>query len=235
MIFHPDFLFGHLEKTGGTFIEKYLTTNIPKAKHKRKVNRHDSFYNCMPDTDVLKFGYIRNPYDWYVSFWAFTQKHRVYKFLLNNYSGNNVNMFIEDLFKSDKAICYNTDTVLKSSTDILRPFDLYVSNKLDIGLLTYRYLYIYYHPDVFKDIQNYKKYKIVDKVLQFENLLEEFVTFFKENLFELDEDKIYKLYSMKKIRVTKHDHYSKYYTKKTIDLIQHKDRIIFKEHNNYEF
>ena len=230
MIFHPDFVFAHLEKTGGTFIEKFLSRRIKDANHRPKVNRHDSLYLYKDDIEgyenIIKVGYIRNPYDWYLSFWCFSNdgKHPYSQHLYESKeSKKDINVWIEQLFKLTKVI----------PRYIARPptLDLSIPVKLDIGLLTFRYLTVYHHPDVFDDIENHSKYLVLNRVLKFENLTKELENFFSENLCNLSEKQLSQLYEMPNMRKTDHDHYSKYYTKEIIDLIRRKDRIIVDTYN----
>ncbi len=255
MILHPNFVFAHLTKTGGTFIEDFLVKNVKGSEYigtflsrnKIIINnrpcriqscRHDSLYKFIEkDDERIKFGYVRNPYDWYLSFWAFSKKgHNTYIHLFDTAeSYKNINIFVKSLFNSDKSLCYYKNGLTNNTnSNELSHINLSVAKNLDIGLLTYKYLLLYYNHDVFHDIENYKEYKFVDKVLRFENLTKELDEFFSKNLFKLNEKQKYMLYNSPKKRTSIHGHYSKYYTKEIIDLIRHKDKIIFKEYN-YEF
>lgn len=249
MLFHPNFLFAHLEKTGGTFVENFLTKNIKEAEYigaflynakvHKKSCRHDSIYEFQPykvNDKAIKFGYIRNPYDWYLSFLCFLTNHRgltqgTYDSLFENVEDRkDLNVFVKSLFAATKTICYYTNREILESekkASNLYHIDLSIASKLDIGLLTYRYLYIYYHHDVFNDIENYNKYFLADKILRFENLTKDLANFFDERLTPLSSEENEILQNSKKIRETEHEHYSNYYIPETIDLIRHKDRIIF--------
>lgn len=260
MIVHPKFIFLHLPKTGGTFIENYLSGspqgvngNIKNACHVGKVLekylnedienrkhtcRHDPVYRITEKTkDRTKFGYIRNPYDWYLSFWSYSKdgSDATYLNLHTEESKKDINVFIEHLSNTRIALCYYTNKIVEGETKPLSHIDLGIAADLDIGLYTYKYLHTYFHPDVFNDIENYKKYFLVDKILRFENLREDLEIFFKENIFELNESQTTLLYRAPKVRATKHRHYSEdYYNIETIELIKHKDRIIFDTYD-YEF
>lgn len=263
MIYNKKFIFAHLEKTGGTFIEQFIKRTINDyyrieklgnfyenyvGKDKRYINpnvgidncRHDALYRYIPDNlNLVKFGYIRNPYDWYLSFWCFSKKgHSTYDLLyLNDESKKDINEFIKTLYTLNFSICYYSNSLVDEKEYTLPHINFSLMKKLDIGLLTYRYLYIYYHPDVFEDIDNYKKYFLADKILRFEDLHNEFISMFKKfDLgYEFNKKAINHFKSRDKIRATKHRHYTdNYYTQETIDLIKYKDRIIFKEYN-YEF
>ena len=155
--------------------------------------------------------------------------------MLDKRSRKDINFYIKSMFSSNKVLCYYTGALLKNSESMLTNANLAIASKLDIGLLTYKYLHQYHHPDVFKDIKNYRKYLLLDKILRFENLRKELDEFFSKNLFKLDTKQLKCLYESPKVRESKHRHYTEdYYNKEVIDLIKHKDRIIFEEYN-YEF
>lgn len=252
MVINPKFIFVHLEKTGGTSLFRYLINlkdsigvgrikNIKNSKmdiYGLGTCRHDSLFKVSQYfEDKFKFGYIRNPFDWYVSFWKFFQiyPHSItYQSLYKNIiSKKNVNFFVNSLYRSKHQISYYNNGVIDKK-NIITHIDFKKMSELDIGLLTYRYLYIYYHPDVFNDIENYKDYLLADDILRFEKLKSELYRVFNYKIFKLNKHQIRNLYKMGKSRVSNHKHYSKYYHNSTIELIKHKDRIIFKEFG-YEF
>ena len=231
MIFHKDFVFGHLQKTGGTFVEDFLIYNVEGTKIREKGNkyegirsdpsRHDPLYDdCINDREIKKFGFIRNPFDWYLSFWSFTKyTHTVIKNLyVSSKEQEDINAWIKSIFSMTE--------------NIHRMLDFSTISRLDIGLLTFEYLYVFYHPDVFNDIENHDKYLLADEILKFENLREELDIFFSKNLFKFNERQTEILYSNPKNKTSKHKHYNEYYNDESIELIRHKDRIIF---DKYEY
>jgi hypothetical protein len=179
------------------------------------------------------FGFVRNPFDWYVSFWVFSQKnyaarpphdsHPIYKYLHNKESLTDINIFINRLINERTILDYYRNGLAEDTKPELAHIDLGICQDLDIGLLTYRYLYVFYAPQVFKDLEHYKDYKIVDEVLRFENLREELSEFLSR--YDIKGDTM----SSPKVNCSPHDMYELYYDKETIDMIYHKDRIIFEE------
>jgi len=69
MIATPTMIFVHLHKTGGQFINRLLLTYVSGA---RRIGYHlprsetPEELRCMP-----ALGFVRNPWDWYVSWYAF--------------------------------------------------------------------------------------------------------------------------------------------------------------------
>jgi hypothetical protein len=69
MLITRDFVFVHLPKTGGTFIQKVCRENMPIE---RKLRDHLSVLEIPPEYAHLPiFATIRNPWDWYVSWHHF--------------------------------------------------------------------------------------------------------------------------------------------------------------------
>jgi hypothetical protein len=255
-------MFAHLEKTAGTFIEEFLNTTVqhtghcnirrPKemgyeidaSRHKRYENpniqtttcRHDALWRFIPtNKSVHKFGYIRNPYDWYLSLWSFSRKgHSTYSHMFKEFGSDlDINIFIKSMFDSTYSLCYYGNSLLGEGEKYELPhIDFSLINKLDIGLLTYRYLYIYYHPSVFKDIENYKDYNLGASVLRFERLIGDIDDFFLNKLlYKLSRKQMSWLLNSGPRRKSNHRHYTEnYYTNEVIELIKHKDRIIFDEY-----
>jgi hypothetical protein len=64
----PHFVFVHLPKTGGTFIERICREHL-KIEHETP-NIHEPVGAIPPEYSELPvFTLIRNPWDWYVSWW----------------------------------------------------------------------------------------------------------------------------------------------------------------------
>ncbi|MCH9650214.1 MAG: sulfotransferase family 2 domain-containing protein [Deltaproteobacteria bacterium] len=67
-------LYLELPKTGCSHVRKLLV-KLPSC-HGRKLGKHNTIYRLSPEElstlpEKIKFGNIRNPWDWYVSLWAF--------------------------------------------------------------------------------------------------------------------------------------------------------------------
>jgi hypothetical protein len=69
MIATREFLFIHLHKTGGQFVNRLLLEHLPGA---RSLGYHLPRSEAPEDLKALPaFAFMRNPWDWYVSWYAF--------------------------------------------------------------------------------------------------------------------------------------------------------------------
>lgn len=73
MLISDDFLYFELHKTGCTHTRKILKLAVPNSIVHGVHNTYDSIDpDILGDFDKkLKIGNVRNPWDWYVSLWAF--------------------------------------------------------------------------------------------------------------------------------------------------------------------
>jgi hypothetical protein len=71
MIATPQFLFIHMHKTGGQFVNRLLLAHLPDA---RRIGYHLPRSEAPEELKALPaFAFMRNPWDWYVSWYAFNQ------------------------------------------------------------------------------------------------------------------------------------------------------------------
>jgi len=229
MIIHPNFIFCRVPRTGGKFLQEFLEKHIDSCNRTRRAHFRVADLKEEERKDKFIFGTIRNPYDWYVSWWKYNSESsdKVQKDLFKEGRDKDFNKFIKYLFSRNSG---------KNQW-----FDLGIMYKLDIGLLSFKYLKILAD---YKYIFNAQKYKwekrhnsllFADQVLRFENFTYDLCDMFHTyNIVNLPDDVKVKLVTAKKTNSTEHDHYSKYYNKESIKLVRHKDRIIFGNYN-YEY
>lgn len=77
MILSSKFIFLHLPKTGGSFVRELLTHHAPKNWQVSLHDNHPTIRDIPPShADLPIFGLVRNPYDWYVSWYHYLkQRH----------------------------------------------------------------------------------------------------------------------------------------------------------------
>jgi len=227
MVNHKNFIFIHFPKTGGTFIEDFLYSNIKGTKKDHYIRHWPIFTFDDSDKDKkFKFATIRNPYSYWVSFWYFDKK-RITKYestrkMFEKGGKNNFSLFVKQIL---------------SRGDNLGPLlEFNIMKKLNIGILTYRYLYMLCHHDVFLDPkweQNYKKYLMVDKIIKMENMVVDLTKMFerRKKVFGLSDDKILLLNKLPKKNKSGHKSPLYYFDSETKELIKWKERFMF--HNFY--
>lgn len=88
MIVSQYFVFIHLSKTGGEFVRAVCREHAPSDWHLRIIDGHPSIYDIPQAYQTLpKLGFIRNPYSWYVSAYAYLKKrgdNPIFKQITNN-------------------------------------------------------------------------------------------------------------------------------------------------------
>jgi len=221
MIIHPKFIFVHLPKTGGTFLTKFLSKHIPESKElKNDVHRPLYYFKKI---EKITFGFIRNPFDWYISL-----------FSANTHGAgptrpNRAQWFSHKNVRTDPNIFI--DYLLNKETVNVPLIDFNIMHKLDIGILTYRFLYSFFDHNIFnlKNIpKNFMDFNLCQNILKFEKgIAEETIKLFKNKKIFIDENNQKILKNSKKVNTSPHQHYSVYYNQRTYNLIKKKDRIIF--------
>jgi hypothetical protein len=77
MILSNRFVFIHMPKTGGSFVRELLTHHAPADWQIELHDNHPSIRDIPPTHKSLPiFGLVRNPFDWYVSWYHYLLKHR---------------------------------------------------------------------------------------------------------------------------------------------------------------
>lgn len=136
MIVHNKFVFLHLQKCAGSFTEDFLLKAF-KGESKYVSPRHNPLKVKPKNKFVL--GNIRNPWDWYVSWWAANKKGPgpFYKYAKDGFSN-----FVQRVMTAD---------------DRRHDVDFKLMRSQDIGALTYRYQKVYeIHPDFICKVENLK-------------------------------------------------------------------------------
>lgn len=227
MIKHRDFIFCHMPRTGGCFVRDLLNENIAGSKRTRR--NHIALEN-LEDSEInkFKFGTIRNPYDWYVSWWAYSKYSPVDQYTRQLYSNGGTedfNIFVKNVMEANEG---------KNTW-----FNLNIMGKFDIGLMTYKYLNVLcsrnkvFDKELCMWEQSHDELLLADYIMRFEALRDEIDYVFSTYIFDLDSNQRKKLFGEEKINSSNRKaDYRKYYSDESIELIKHKDRFIF---NNYDY
>lgn len=233
-----NFIFLHMPKTGGTFIQSHLN-NIPNTyddvynPHNEK-KRPDCHFGINEALDYINkpiehyeiFSTTRNPFDMYVSLYEFTKENNFHEWRLFNKEDNpdfstwlnrivtiKKDPSIIELFKSDHT---STSTWYKESI---------LSN--NVGWITYRWGKTCCR--INKDTG--RSEEMVTTYLKQESLNKDLISLFK-NKIKTPSYIIKDIEKSKKINQTiNRNPYQEYYTPDLIDLVNHYERFYLGKFN----
>jgi hypothetical protein len=213
MLISKYFTFIHLPKTGGEFIKTICEKALPNdwfieneiGKHKG-IKSIPSNYQHLP-----KFALIRNPWDWYVSWYHYRKQHNSKDptWLLVSDRGKN------DFHTTIKNICNGQHSIQAVAQK---------RKELDVDLLTI------HHWNMLG--KNPSEQGIT--VGRTEEILSCFSNFLQENMIPVPDSLYEFLQNAPIINKTKHSHYSEYYDESLRELIRYKSRHIIETYN-YSF
>jgi len=257
MFINDRLLYLELHKSGCSHVLKILNS-IPDFNGKI-IGKHNTIYEVSKGQignlqSKLKVGNIRNPWDWYVSLWAFgsMKKGGLYEQLTNKRLANkikNPKLFLRD--SSEWRLSYgNADNpdlfklwlkkLLQTNRNEIHEFKR-VNKKAKLGLLTTRYLNLYNYDfqTKGKDCYTNEDFIAFDKD-------HNFIDFFLHNE-SLDSDIISLLHTLKipeivtnnfrdstRTNSSKRNAYQDYYDDETKQIVQIMDHLIIQKHN-YSF
>lgn len=212
--------FIHIPKTSGKYIEKILDIN---GKVIKKTNTHDGM-RAINNKNKF-FAIIRNPEDWYISYYNYNLFHNVQ---------NNKNNFFYFVYNED--INKTTENIFKKSSNEMlefgygmqRPIKMPVFeilNKLDIGFLSLIVILMITKVDVIS-LKKENLDDVFDAILKNENLKILYFTSIYENkqslldFLECKKDIDKKINTSEKVDTELHTD--------VVKMIKHKDRYIYK-------
>jgi len=242
-----------LHKTGCSHVIKLLTS-IPELNG-AIIGKHNTIDSVSKEelgdlSKKIKSGNVRNPWDWYVSLWAFGSmgKGGLYDKIINKSFFRKINhpaAFFTPV-KKWKHVYSDTNNpeLFKAWLKMLlesrrRDLSGFGDSKVPdaIGFLTYRYLNLYTHDfkkkigDI-KDFQQVREFDTQNNFLDFyirnEHLEDDFRTLMKK--VGTDENTVKEMLKLPKTNRSQRKDYREYYDKEMIELVREKDRLIIEKH-----
>jgi len=211
MIYNDDWLFIHMQRAGGSFVEKFLLENF--SGWRSLTPKHCGIFELRAQNInyVRKsFGMVRNPWSWYVSWWhansGLSKGKTMFPRVFTEETTKDFNKFIKHIFTNDLGV--------------MPYFNYPVMCEYDIGLFSFRFMEC--HCDY-----NFKV--IVDYIIHRENIKKELCTCLK-----LNDEKKNILFNMEPYHVGTHKPYYEYYNEESVELVRYKDRAIIDKYS-YSF
>lgn len=216
-----NFIFVHKPKTGGGTITEFL--NNKNGASLSSVTGHSGIWDVMKTEEVgdeLKFGCIRNPFEWYVSWWSYLKE-----------SGRSHHKRMYDELKCWDNFPVFLKYTLSHNYVYGIKYDFEKMLHFNIGIPTYLYINVFCKYD-----KVYGNEKIDNNTVSKNFLMDKLI-----EIHDID-CKIPKMFGIStkewlryhRKHVTKHNHYSIYYDDECISLVNEKDSILLDEFG-YEF
>lgn len=221
MITHDKFIYLRLQKTGSNFVAKFLKKFYQIKEHRESVHGAKTGHLGLtkkPDNKFVFCG-IRNPWDWYVSFWSMVlnDPHRGPQFLVN---GREFSQFLDFILN-------------KKTGKSLQMFNFDRMRELNIGLYGHEYYRI-----CCVNSQHLYKLEVgeesIDGVYRMENMIPSFIELFEKNVEKLNDKQKSFLTNSKKVNRFPHKHYSEYYNDELKEMVLSKEKYIINKYN-YKF
>jgi tetratricopeptide (TPR) repeat protein len=230
MIVTEKFVFIHMHKTGGQSLNDIIERCIPDH---RVIGYHYPRAEIPPEfVELPVVGFIRNPWDWYVSWYAFNRRPKIHNQLFNVVSDGG-----SGTFKSTIANLIHLGSDRPESKqhrdDLIRMLPNSLDDNRAVGLAK----------DSIRDISNAQTsyYSWLsermlgnahdDQTLigRFENLQDDFLAIMKRLRVKETESLRIELDKRERKNVSRHSHYSHYYGDELRDLVARKERGLIKE------
>jgi hypothetical protein len=243
MIIGNKFVFIHNPRTGGSFVRNSFKKIFPSANFSALEDWHKPIDLLdKRHKNKLKFGVIRNPWSWYVSWYHHQQPKGKWLTLFLNGKSNTFRNFLTGVLSSsfarkNKGLKFHPvgNPYLKPSIPVLD----YISN-LGIGFVTYRYLYMFFnnYENIFygkRDIwTNHNKLLSLDCVIKNENIANDIIKVFNQNNILLSSNNKGILRNAPRRNITNHKPYQTYYDEELVQLVGEKDKLVIDRYK-YKF
>lgn len=207
-----------MPRTGGTFTTEFICDSFKCYKTKKP---HLGL--CYIPFDIIKrkylFGFIRNPFDWYVSWWS----HSSIKY-------NSFDKFLNIMFDVE---LWPKEQFLKMTSYGLERYEL--MKKLDIGYCSMRFLEIFsfiqfvFSEHVLDRWEHKFDFIIRPEIFKVEDGINEHINY----VFDLSEKQQNNLQNKPHVNISDHKWYMDYYNDKMTNEIIYKDRFIFNKFPEY--
>jgi len=211
-----EYIFVHAQKMAGVTVKDFMLSKFPDCHI--EVYKHAPL-RCLPKkhAEKIRIGVIRNPFDWYVSFYAYRKQNGEFKNM-------SFTKFIKTYTKHPRALLTGIEKkIVKSDYDKLLP----PRTNLNIGSYTYFFINYFsmiavdvlslYNDRIFKE--QFSRLSDMDILMRTENLADDMFKLWKD-------DRVFKL---KPKNTSKHKPYQDYYTDETRKIVEEKDGIFMKE------
>lgn len=240
MVIHEKFVQVHMVKTAGTFLQDYFGAAIPGTRGTGlSFKRHRTLESVkdLPNFDsIFKFGVMRNPFAWYVSWWYFHLGHKspgnsLPDICVGNIRKRGVTKDEElDSFRSTLFNIGAAKTPMKErSAPLWVPFD--VCHKFDIGIQTLKFMEKLCKWEELSKQEKFDGFKgehfLANTTVSMERLRTDLPKLFEDFIFPMDQNQIDILDTMPKKNTKDHKPYAYYYEPETIEWVKHKERYLF--------
>lgn len=206
-------------KTAGSFLQDYFGHYVPGSRGTGLGARKHRPVRHVRDASCFKFGVCRNPYSWYVSWWAFVANQRR--------PGNSFPTITSpDFHKTLDLLNKATGIVKQTSSRMFIDFDFL--RRHDIGIMTWKFIETFCDYDRIIAEDAFDGFTLdlilVDRFARMELLPQDLIDMFDTFIFKLSTAQKEGLLSMERKNVSKHDYFRKYYNQPQIDWVTHKER-----------
>jgi tetratricopeptide (TPR) repeat protein len=235
MIVTEQFVFIHMHKTGGQTLNDIIQQSI--AGHK-VIGYHYPRAEVPPEAVELPVvGIVRNPWDWYVSWYAFNRRPKIRNQLFNVVSDSGNATFKETVTNLIQLGSDNPESKLFRD-DLVRMLPESLDDNRGAGLTKEsiqeiandeRGYYSWLFARMLGDQQNPQTF-----VGKFENLQDDFIGIMEQIAVKETETMRTALENRERKNVSHHSHYSHYYDDELRDLVASKEHALIEKYA-YEF
>ena len=234
MFISDNLIFTELHKTGCTHIGKLLDSLLDGIQH----GKHNLVPPQLLSSGRQFLGSVRNPWDWYVSLWAYGcgKKGLVYHLTTQT---NNARKWQQCYGDSNSPAAFQDWLHMMNDNSYWHDFGEGYGNSpvaSIAGLLSYRYIRLFCKPTAatINNISDLRKYErqncFINHFIRMENLEEDFINAVSACGINLSSEQKNNIYSMQKTNTSsRKNSASYYYNQETIELVRKRENIIIKK------